>query len=152
MNAIIFNDRYELVEFKEEMPTSLYFLLPEKSYGKFFVLKNGIQALISNVEDWRLTLSFKDEKIFECKTSLDSFLPLVDILNKYSLIVDNDLEKIILDIIKKKKEGLEVDIKNLTKRKMDLKEEMKQILTEFDSLFSDMKSKSEKLKQFISNK
>ena len=137
---LVENNSFKVIE-SENQPMNYALVEPNKTYNNnsYVLINNGVQVFWLDEYKWNgkykcLTVIYKKAKLFE-KNAVTNIQTVVDALNKYNNISEDELKRIHDKALREEKSELEVEVEKLRIEKTKAKEQTKK----YSQLIAQMK-------------
>jgi hypothetical protein len=137
---IVENNSFKVIE-SENQPLSFALVEPNKTYNHntYFLINTGMHISWLDEYKWNgkhkcLTVEYKKTKLFELN-AVNNIQIVVDALNKYNNLTEDELKRIHKKALIEEKSELEVEVENLRIEKAKARKETKK----YNHLIEQMK-------------
>ena len=138
---------FEAKEYNEKPPLNYVLVVPENNAintNNFLLVESDVTVSWNNyygTSNWRMVqVYYKSNLLFE-RNGVQNIQVVIDILNKFKNISNEELNEILQDAQEKEKSALELEIEELKTEKVQLEEQMK--------IYKTIQTKNEEIKELL---
>lgn len=138
---------FEAKEYNEKPPLNYVLVVPENNAintNNFLLVESDVTVSWNNyygTSNWRMVqVYYKSNLLFE-RNGVQNIQVVIDVLNKFKNISNEELNEILQDVQEKEKSALELKIEALKAEKVKLEEQMK--------IYKAIQTKKEEIKELL---